>query len=431
MSDLPERPALRNIEAREVNHKGERVFVLSDPLRLSDTVLGVSLLHAVLLEFVDGSHTIPQISQEMKDRHKVDVPTDFIEDFLKKLDDRCLLRGGKARAAMELWRKEPVRKPACAGGSYPGEELALRGFLEAQYTRQGGPGAPPDRMADGAPIRALLSPHIDFHRGGHAYAWAWKAMAESCEAELFVVFGTAHQGTDAARFALTRKNYETPLGVVETDQELVDRLFHAYEGPDDLFVGELAHKKEHSIEFQMVELAHLYGKGSDEPRKIRALPILCGSIHDLLPGPRKPSQDARVRAFQEALGKALEGIDPEKICFVAGVDLAHVGAEFDDPPLTAKKLEKVMAQDRTSLEIITKKQDADLFHADVAEDVERKICGHSPIHATLEALARTGRKHAGEVLCHDRWYDGKSSVTFCSVAFRATGQGAAARERTK
>jgi len=36
-----------------------------------------------------------------------------------------------------------------------------------------------------------------------------------------------------------------------------------------------------------------------------------------------------------------------------------------------------------------------------------------------------------EVLCHDRWYDGQSSVTFCSVAFRATGQGAAARDRTK
>ena len=306
------------------------------------------------------------------------------------------------------------------------------GFLDAQYTRTGGPGGAPDRArSKAAPVRGVISPHIDFHRGGHAYAHAWKAVAESCEAELFVVFGTAHVGTGRLRFALTKKDYETPLGAIPTDQALVEKLVSLYEGPDDLFSGELAHRGEHSIEFQMVELAHLYGERSDEPRKIRALPVLVGSIHDLLGGAfdgknepvRAPSEDARIRAFHDALAKALEGIAPEKVCFVAGVDLAHVGKDFEDPPLTQGQLEEVLQKDKTTLAIVTGKADPDAFHADVATDGDaRRICGHSAIAATLEALRRTHGKLAGELLTHDRWYDGASSVTFASAVYRENGR---------
>src|SRR5581483_11404972 len=137
--------------------------------------------------------------------------------------------------------------------TYPDDAAALEKLLAKHYTRPGGPGALPDRSASAKPVRGVLSPHIDFERGGHAYAHAWKAVAEGCEADLFVVFGTAHAGTDSARFALTRKSYGTPLGTIDTDQELVERLVASYEGEDDLFAGEVAHKGEHSIEFQMVE----------------------------------------------------------------------------------------------------------------------------------------------------------------------------------
>lgn len=421
MKDLPERPAIRPIEVKETVARGEPAFVLKDPLRLADQVIVLPMVGIAVAELLDGTRTIPEVAEEFERRHKVKIGREQIEGLLSALDEVCLLEGGRARSVIAAWSKEPVRKPACAGpnGSYPGDRLALGGFLDAQYTRQGGPGAPPDRSSRARPVRSLLSPHIDFHRGGHAYAHAWKPVAESCEADLFVVFGTAHAGTDAARFALTRKSYETPLGTIETDAELVDRLVSAYEGPDDLFAGEFAHKGEHSIEFQMVELAHIFGPDSPAPRKIKALPVLCGSIHDLA---AKPSEDPRVRAFHDALAKALVDTKAERICFVGGVDLAHVGKEFGDRfKLTAKKLESYLEQDRATLDIITKAQDADAFHADVALDASRKICGHSPIHALLAAQERRGRSLAGEVLCHDShdcFDEGASAVSFCSVVFR-------------
>ena len=40
---------------------------------------------------------------------------------------------------------------------------------------------------------------------------------------------------------------------------LLDRLLAAYDGPDDLFAGELHHRGEHSIEFQALYLRHRFG----------------------------------------------------------------------------------------------------------------------------------------------------------------------------
>jgi predicted class III extradiol MEMO1 family dioxygenase len=427
-SDLSERPQIRPVEVKAAVHKGERVFVLSDPLKLSDKQVLLPLAGLALVELFDGTRTIPELAAEFTKRYGIRMEVEQVLGLATALDQALLLAGGKIEAAIESFRRETVRKPACAGGSYPREALALSGFLDAQYTRAGGPGGPPDfSRRSGGPVRGVISPHIDFHRGGQAYAHAWKAVAESCEAELFVVFGTAHAGTGPARFALTRKDYETPLGAVPTDLELVERLKDCYRGPDDLFSGEIAHRGEHSIEFQMVELAHLYGERSDRARKIRAVPILCGSIHDLLgqtngasPEPaRSPTSDERLRTFHEALAKALEGIAPERVCFVAGVDLAHVGRDFEDPPLSSGDLETVLSRDKATLAIVTERRDPDAFHEDVARDQDaRRICGHSAIVAVLEALRRAPRPTAGELLTHDRWYDGSSSVTFASAVFR-------------
>jgi AmmeMemoRadiSam system protein B len=414
----PGRPLLRYLDVKQVEDKGEPLFVLRDPLRVSDEVRVLNVAQIAICQLLDGTRTPREIAIEFEKRHGVKAPVDQVEKFLEMLDESLFLQGERVTEALARWKKDPIREPACAGSSYPGERAKLRDYLAKQYTRPGGPGAAPDGAAKGAPIRGVLSPHIDFDRGGHAYAHAWKAVAEGCEADLFVVLGTAHHGTESARFALTRKTYDTPLGPVPTDEELVERVVSAYKGPDDLFEGELAHKGEHSIEFQMVELAHLYGEGGHSPRKIKALPVLCGTIHDLLEGPRKPSEDVRVRAFQDALRKALEGYAPERVCFVGGVDLAHVGTQFSDPTLTRAQLDRYVEKDMATLEIVTGKQDADLFHEDLVADESRKICGHAPIHATLEALARTGRKHKGELLKYDSWYDGESSVTFCSVVFR-------------
>jgi len=72
-------------------------------------------------------------------------------------------------------------------------------------------------------LAAIVAPHIDLRRGGGCYAAIYRELARRSKARRFIVLGICHHPT-VHRFALCRKDYDTPLGLVKTDRELVDRL---------------------------------------------------------------------------------------------------------------------------------------------------------------------------------------------------------------
>lgn len=420
---IPERPALRpHIEPLpaqvEVDGRLEQVYALRDPFKLAEGQLVLPAGGLALAALLDGTRTVSEAIAELERRFGLTAPRAEAEALVRALDRACLLEGPRLAEVAAEFARAPRRAPACIG-SYPGEPAELRAFLEAQYVREGGPGAPPGAGPAAAPVRALISPHIDLHRGGHVYAWCWREVAESCPAELFVVFGTSHTGTaplvhtsaPAPLYALTRKTFDTPLGPVPTDVELLERLLAAYDGPDDLLAGELHHRAEHSIEFQAVYLAHLFAGR----RPVRILPVLCGPLG----GPEAaPSQDARFLAFHRALRAALAPLPAEAVAFVAGIDLAHVGAQFHEPPVEAAALARVAEQDRETLRLALEERAPDAVHADIARDGDpRHICGHAPLVALVHALE--GAPVRGELLRYDQWYDGASSVTFAAAVYRA------------
>ena len=137
-----------------------------------------------------------------------------IASIARSLDETGFLDSPKfaerQRAIEEAFRLSPTRPAAHAGGAYAGE--------------RGGPGGAdrrllhPRRRARVRPragglggVRGLLAPHIDFHRGGPTYAWAYREVIERSDADLFVILGTCHAGM-ADPFAATLKPYDTPLG---------------------------------------------------------------------------------------------------------------------------------------------------------------------------------------------------------------------------
>jgi len=74
-----------------------------------------------------------------------------------------------------------------------------------------------------ARLRGILSPHIDFVRGGPTYTWSYRELVEQSDADTFVILGVAHQQS-RRRFVLTRKDFETPLGLAKTDATLADAI---------------------------------------------------------------------------------------------------------------------------------------------------------------------------------------------------------------
>ena len=132
-------------------------------------------------------------------------------------------------------------------------------------------------------------------------------------------------------FILTFKDFDTPLGPVETDKEFTRRLQESCR--EDLLTDEFLHRGEHSLEFQVLFLkyiaqrkAELKGK-QEKPFKI--IPILVSSFHSMVLSQSLPEKHPPVETFIHAL-QDLVAQESRQVCFVAGVDLAHVGKQFGD-----------------------------------------------------------------------------------------------------
>jgi AmmeMemoRadiSam system protein B len=255
-------------------------------------------------------------------------------------------------------------------------------------------------------LRGLIAPHIDFHRGGPVYAWAYRELMARSEADLFVILGTCHAGMEDP-FAITLKPYDTPLGTVPVDREFCEDLGRRCRA--DLLSSEAAHRSEHSIEFQAVMLRHVLGAR----RPFAIVPVLASYLHEAVWTASDPERDARVPRFIDALLETMAA-SRRRVCLIAGVDLAHVGPRFGDPePNTSESLAAVAAADLDMLEAVSS-GDPTAFFASVAHDADRRrICGLSPIYTFLRALPGV----TGRLVRYRQWPDPQGAVSFCAVAY--------------
>jgi len=404
---VSDRPRLRAVEAFPVEQKGQRFVALRDPAGYVEAVIMLPIDLVEILALFDGEHSIAAIQAELQQRHGEHVPRENIEQLIGELDEHGFLDSpafARRRTAIDDAYLAAPRRPAShAGGAYPDDPVELRSRMDGFFTSPQGPGAV--GAFQGGGVGGLIAPHIDFHRGGPAYAWAYRDLAERGDADLFVIFGTCHAGM-ADPFALTRKDYDTPFGPARVDQDAVEAL--ATRARQDCFGSELAHRNEHSIEFQAVFLNYLYGGR----RNIRIVPVLTSFAHEALARGLVPDDDPRVGRFLDALGTLASS--GRRVAFIAGADLAHVGPRFGDPrPVSPAELSTIDREDREMLRAV-EAGDADGFFESVRRDGDRRrICGLSPIYTLLRI--RAGAK--GLLRQYGQWPDPQGVVSFASVVF--------------
>lgn len=402
-------PRLRNVEAFPVEHEGARVVALRDPAGLTSSVV---LLPGPLLEIVslfDGEHTLVDVQAAVMRQHGRLVTAAEIESVAASLDEHGFLetpRFAERQAAVEAeFRAAPTRPASHAGGSYADDPVELRRTMDSFFSASAGPGAI-ERKAKGAPVHAVIAPHIDYHRGGPAYAWAYRDLAERCDADLFVIFGTCHAGLSEP-FALTRKAYDTPLGPAPADQDFIDALVRR--ARHDCFAAEMGHRGEHSIEFQAVFLRYLFGGRRD----FTIVPILASFAHEALAQGQKAEDDPRVAAFLDAVVETAAA-QKRRVAFVAGADLAHVGPRFGDRrPVSDAELARIEREDRAMLEPVARGDAAGFFASIEADGDRRRICGFSPIYAMLRCLPGV----PGTVRHYGQWPDPQAVVSYASVVY--------------
>jgi AmmeMemoRadiSam system protein B len=326
--------------------------------------------------------------------------------MLEALDNACLLDNAHFAAAhadsLRAYRQAPYRTPAGAGQSYPADPDELRqqlqGYLDAVEHRKA-------TLPEG---RGLVSPHIDYARGGPTYAQAWMQVAEMVQAaEMVIVLGTDHYSEDGL-LTLTGQNFATPFGVLPTATDAVEQLAEAI-GPERAFANELHHRGEHSIELAAVWLHYLRGE-----RPCPIVPVLCGSFQPFVQGPSSAAEDPELQAFV-ATCRALA--TRSRVLVVAAADLAHVGPAFGGRPLGWVERAQLQSSDEELMERVCA-GDAEGFLTLIQGVGDRNnVCGVPPIYLALRVLEPV----EGERVAYERCPadgGGTSWVSVCGIVFR-------------
>ncbi len=254
-----------------------------------------------------------------------------------------------------------IREPVVAGHFYAGQPDRCRAELKQLLGNVPKPDALTGRRLIGG-----LVPHAGWMCSGAVAAGVFRALASSRSPQAVVLFGGVHRhrGRQAALFGMGR--WETPLGPVEVDSRLAERIL----GHTNLIVDDpYAHEDEHSIEVQMPFVKHLFSQAKVVPLMV---PVV-KTAHEV----------------GEAVGRTLTAYGYDAL-IVGTTDLTHYGPHYGFAPqgIGAKgnKWAKEV-NDRRFIDLVCKFKTAEV----VTEATERKnACSSGATAATLAAASALG-----------------------------------------
>ncbi len=402
-------PKLRwPIDIRLHDAGGQQVLVLQCPVGISEKPLLLVPAVGPIVSLFDGTVSREEVlarfaPQGLTEKTLVELIT-LLDDHLFLANGRFFAAGQEAKEAFE---RAEVRAPALAGRSYPAEQQRLAALIDS-YLAQAS--AEADSLRS---VACLVAPHIDYQRGGGCYGRTYPRLRGE-SADLYVLIGTAHQYSERL-FHLCAKDFSSPLGTLACDVEFVTKVA-AQHGIKRSFEGQFLHKREHSLELQLPFLS------SVQPTAMIA-PVLVGSFHRAVVEQRAPTELEEYESFVGALCEAIRAREAEgkRVCFVAGVDMAHVGMSFGDTkPLTPEKMEQVRARDMEYLKALENADKESLFAHICQDNDERRICGFPTMYTILDLFERLGTKPDVELISYEQAvdYPGECAVTFAGMVMR-------------
>jgi AmmeMemoRadiSam system protein B len=237
---------------------------------------------------------------------------------------------------------------------YAGTARELEEQIEWCYRHEVGPGTIPRVNSKGLrEIVAIVVPHAGYYYSGPVAAHAYKELADDGIFDTAVILGPNHTGYGYPVSLWVGDGWSTPLGEVEIDKKLAQKLLGTVIKAD-----ETAHIHEHSIEVQLPWLQHLY-------KKVKIVPITM-LAQDL--------ETAR------SVGKAISQAGDNSI-IIASSDFTHY-----EPHSVA------MEKDRLVIESIVALDEEELYKR--CERLGCTMCGYGPVASAIVAAKEMRGKKA-------------------------------------
>ncbi len=318
---------------------------------------------------------------------------------VEQLDANFMLDNAAARQRRRevetAFDKSALRPAFAAGTAYPSSAAELEIWLTQLLDD---PAAAPVKQSS-----SIIVPHIDLRVGAAGYAPGWRSLRDA-DPDLVLVAGTAHYHMDDY-FMPSFKDFETPLGRLETARDLWEKLDARLSF--DLCRRERAHRIEHSIEFHLPFIQHVFRR-----RPPRILPLLIGSSHEWVARRGVPADSDRFNEFIDGL-RALLAESGLKVVYVASVDFSHFGRKFGDDFDAHTRFTDVRAADAALIDAITAADERRFFQLVADVDDKWRICGLSPIYS----LMRLTRPSAAELLDYQVWDERErgSAVSYAAL----------------
>jgi hypothetical protein len=399
----------RGVEIFPAKDKERELILLKDNEGITNQVLVMPVETIALIQFFDGQNSIKDIQNQILKLTNHLVSEYEIIEFVKQLEQANFLENEKVneirRKIYEEFRNSSVRKAIHKGLSYPENILELSSFMakflkieEIKFPTQ--------------TIIGAISPHIDLIRGGSVYAKTYSELQKSVIPDIVIAFGVSHKG-GVSPFIFTKKEYETPYGNIQVDNDLYMKFKEVlwYE-PDE---EEFFHKDEHSLEFQALWLKYIW-----RDKTPKWLPILVTDFERFCEK-NPPSKIEYIEKFFNSAEIILKELlnQNKKVLILAGVDFSHVGPRFgDDIEITPEIKKTIEEYDKKILNLALELK-ADEFFLNIAEtENETNICGLSATYSSLRFIKSINPNAKGKFLDYSQADDPFGGfVSFASMVF--------------
>ena len=240
------------------------------------------------------------------------------------------------------------REPAVAGQFYSFDRESLEKEIKKAFSLPG----EPKKTKNENKILAAVCPHAGYMYSGSVAAYSYKALKEDSTPKTFVIIGPNHGGMGPAISIYPSGEWETPLGTVEIDSELAEKI-----AGEKFVLNEEAHIYEHSVEVQIPFLQHIF-------KEFKIVPICV--------------MEQRLNSMR-GLGEKLAQVLGEGHMVIASTDFSHYVPN-----------EEAYKRDFKAIDAIKSLDEGALFEA--VEKYDISMCGYGGVAAAIVYSKLKGAK---------------------------------------
>ena len=214
-------------------------------------------------------------------------------------------------------RKENIRPSVLAGRWYPADPEQLAHSVDS-YLQE------PELPELSGKLIGVVSPHAGHPYSGPVAGYAFSALARE-HPEIVVVLSPLHRPAEGALLTTAHRAYQTPLGVIEVADELLEQVSQGLKEQTGSGLTRIVHDSEHAVEI--------------------LLPFLQRSLRNpfrLLPIMLRQQDPDLARTLAAVLTESLIGKDA---ILIASTDLSHFYSAPEAEELDRSIIERIIDLD--------------------------------------------------------------------------------------